>query len=143
MNIPRIGGLAAAALISAALLAGCGSSSDTAASGDTGATTAAVSTGEMISTGVAKCDAASITKALEGTAGDGTPVALAEAGSFKCADGWAYAYANVGAGDAQVTETLVFQAEGQFWVPQDRTKVCNAPGDSVPAAIYQDACETN
>jgi hypothetical protein len=70
-------------------------------------------------------------------------VALAQPDSFKCADGWAYAFVNVGSGEEQYTATLVFEAEGQFWVPKDRAKVCNAPGDQVPASIYQDACETN
>ena len=87
------------------------------------------------------CDAASITKAAQGA--DDAPVALAEPDSFKCADGWAYAFVNVGSGEEQYTATLVFEAEGQFWVPKDRAKVCNAPGDEVPAAIYKDACETN
>jgi hypothetical protein len=142
MTISRIGGLAAAALISAALLVGCGSSSDTSTSGDTAPVTA-VSTGAMITTGVAKCDAASLTKAVQSTSDDGTPVTLAGPDAFRCADGWAYANANTGDGDAQFTETLVFQAEGQFWVAQDRSKVCTAPDDMVPAALYKDACETN
>lgn len=137
MNIPRIGGLAAAALISAGLLAGCGSSSDTAASGDT---TAPVSTGEMVG-GMATCDAASITDAAK--AGEDQPVALAEPDAFKCADGWAYAFVNVGSGEEQVTVTKVFEAEGQFWIVKDRGDVCDGPGNQVPAAIYQDACQTN
>ena len=50
---------------------------------------------------------------------------------------------NVGTGKSQYTATLVFEAEGQFWIPQDRQKVCKSPGNQVPAAIYQDACNTN
>ena len=137
MNIPRIGGLAAAALLSAAVLAGCGSSSDSAASGDT---TAPVSTGEMVG-GMATCDAASITDAAK--AGEDQPVELAEPNAFKCADGWAYAFVNAGSGDAQVTVTKVFEAEGQFWIVKDRGEVCTGPGDQVPSAIYKDACETS
>lgn len=137
MITSRIGALAAAALLSAAVLAGCGSSSDTSASGDT---TAPVSTGEKVG-GVAKCDAASITEAAK--AGEDQPVELADANSFKCADGWAYAFVNVGSGEGQVTETRVFEAEGQFWIVKDRADVCDGPDDEVPAAIYQDACQTN
>lgn len=124
--------------MSAAVLVGCGSSSDTAASTDAAATTA--STSPKVG-GTVACDAASITTAAKSA--DDAPVALAEPNSFKCADGWAYAFVNVGSGEEQYTATLVFEAEGQFWVPKDRAKVCNAPGDQVPAAIYQDACETN
>jgi hypothetical protein len=139
MNISRIGGLAAAALMSAALLAGCGSSSDTAASGETAAST---STTEMVG-GMTTCDAAAIGTAVKNTSEGGAPAVLAEPDSFGCADGWAYAYANVGEGEGQVTETLVFEAEGQFWVPKDRSEVCTAPGNEVPEAIFKDACETN
>ena len=60
-----------------------------------------------------------------------------------CSDGWAYAYINSGTGDTAYEATLVFEAEGQFWIPKDRAKVCKSPGDQVPAAIYQQACETN
>jgi hypothetical protein len=139
MNISRIGGLAAAALMSAALLAGCGSSSDSAASGETAAST---STTEMVG-GMTTCDASTIGAAVKKTSEGGAPAVLAETDSFGCADGWAYAYANIGEGEQQVTETLVFEAEGQFWVPKDRSKVCTAPGNEVPEAIYTDACETN
>ena len=128
-------------LLSAALLVGCGSSSDaTTAADTTAATSTATSTGEKVG-GIATCDAASITKAAQGT--ETTPVALAQPDSFKCADGWAYAFVNVGEGESQYTPTQVFQAEGQFWIPKDRAKVCTAPGNEVPASIYQDACETN
>jgi hypothetical protein len=89
------------------------------------------------------CDATTIGKAVAETAEPGTPVALAEPDSFGCADGWAYADVNVGEGEGQFTETRVFEAEGQFWIPKDRTKVCTAPGNEVPEAIYTDACETN
>jgi hypothetical protein len=150
MNISRIGAVAAVTLCSAALLAGCGSSSstDTAASADT---TAAASTAASTATtdttqkvgGASKCDQASISKAVEGTSTKEGPVTLATSTSFKCADGWAYAFVNVGTGSSQYTATLVFEAEGQFWIPKDRQKVCVSPGNQVPAAIYQDACNTN
>lgn len=140
MITSRIGALAAAALLSAAVLAGCGSSSDTAASGDT---TAPVSTGEKVG-GTATCDAASIEKAAQDSPGfENQKVTLEDSSSFKCADGWAYAFINAGTGEEAVTGTVVFEAEGQFWIPKDRATVCKAPGDQVPAAIYQPACETN
>jgi hypothetical protein len=155
MNISRIGAVAAVTLCSAALLAGCGSSStsDTAASSDTTAAasttatdmstaTTGTSTGGKVG-GMTTCDKTTITKAVEDTSTADAPAALATADSFKCSDGWAYAFVNVGTGDTQYTTTLVFEAEGQFWIPKDRTKVCKSPGDQVPADIYQDACQTN
>ena len=46
--------------------------------------------------------------------------------------------------------SLIFQAEGQFWVPQDKEKVCGtvasasagaAPADAtVPASLYEAGC---
>jgi len=155
MNIPRIGALAAVTLCSAALLVGCGSSStsDTTASSDTTAaapattdtaatTTASTDTGQKVG-GASTCDYATISKAVEDTSTKEGPVTLATSTSFKCADGWAYAFVNVGTGADQYTATLVFEAEGQFWIPKDRETVCKSPGNQVPAAIYQDACNTN
>jgi len=150
MNIPRIGAVAAVTLCSAALLVGCGSSSttdtsassDTTAAASTAATDTASTTGQKVG-GASTCDKASISKAVENTSTKEGPVTLATSTSFKCADGWAYAFVNVGTGSSQYIATLVFEAEGQFWIPKDRQKVCKSPGNQVPAAIYQDACNTN
>lgn len=139
MNISHIGGTAVATLLAAALLAGCGSSS----SGSTADSTAGASTDQMLTTGVAVCDAAAIGKAVDAVGASQKTTAVLNPGGFKCADGWAYAYADLGPGAEAVTVTLVFEAEGQFWVPKDRTKVCMAPGRDVPAAIYTQACQTN
>ncbi len=144
MNITRIGGLAAATLCSAALLAGCGSYSSSAATAATAAaTTAAATTTDQKVGGTATCDQASISKAVEATGTAKEPNTLATPTSFECSDGWAYAYVNSGTGDAEYTGTTVFEAEGQFWIPKDRQKVCISPGNQVPKAIYQPACETN
>ncbi len=142
MNISRIGGIAAVTLCSAALLVGCGSFSS---SSDTSAATAAVDTtaADRDLGGMVECDQASIQAAVAATGTEGDPATLTQADSFKCADGWAYAYANAGTGNEQFTETLVFEAEGQFWIPKNREKVCIAPGNQVPKSIYQDACGTN
>ena len=158
MNITRIGGLAAVTLCSAALLAGCGSSSssaDTASTDTTAAaatttaaattaatTTAGTTTGQKVG-GTATCDQASMSKAVEATSTAKEPNTLSTPTSFECSGGWAYAYVNSGTGDAQYTGTMVFEAEGQFWIPKDRQKVCISPGNQVPKAIYQPACETN
>ncbi len=90
-----------------------------------------------------ECDQASIQTAVAATGTEGDPATLTQADSFKCADGWAYAFVNSGTGEGQYTQTVVFEVEGQFWIPKDRQKVCIAPGNQVPKAIYEDACNTN
>ena len=79
---------------------------------------------------------------------------LVSVDSFKCDSGWAYVFATVGDGKGHdISVTDVFEAEGQFWIPKDRGKVCGTedaahpdqrPADSqVPAAIWVNACNTN
>jgi len=145
MTTSRIGGLVVALLAAGALVAGCGSSSDTASDTTAKAETASSSTStDQKVGGTATCDAAAIEKAAQGSPGyENQKVVLEDSSSFECADGWAYAFINAGTGDEAVTGTVVFEAEGQFWIPKDRATVCKAPGDQVPAAIYEPACETN
>jgi hypothetical protein len=94
--------------------------------------------------GSAACDESTMSEAVSaaGEEQDGTTATL-NPGAFGCADDWAYALADVGVGDAEVTETFVFEFTGREWVAQDREIVCKAPGDQVPEAIYADACETD
>ncbi len=106
----------------------------------------------------AGCEQAALADTAEGAIAPDEKVQSLE--GFGCANGWAYAFVNVGpadgseSGDGGYTMTMVFQAEGPFWVPKDPMDVCGsatpgssepvAPGDSqVPAAIWQDACWTN
>ena len=134
--------LTLATVASAAILFGCGSDDD---SGDTSSSSGDTS---AIVTGSAKCDQASMEKAVESYAkanGDGKASLPASPKSYQCADGWAVAFPNVGSGEAEITVTAVFEAEGQFWVPKDRTKVCGdtAAESEVPKALFQPACQTN
>jgi hypothetical protein len=67
---------------------------------------------------------------------------------LQCADGWAVASGILGPKDApadgpQGTPTsFVFEAEGQFWVPKDKTKVCgtDAASSEVPESLYESGC---
>jgi hypothetical protein len=73
---------------------------------------------------------------------------------LQCADGWAVATGILGTGSTAASEpegaptSFVFQAEGQFWVPQDKAKVCGsdptattAPADAtIPADLYMAGC---
>jgi len=143
------------ALVAALALAACGGS-DTASTSTSSTVTdnitstateasAPVTTGAAITTGSASCTKAEIDKAVSDLSSSDYPNAsLATGGgpSYKCADGWAVGFINVGSGVDEITTTVVWQAEGQFWVPQDRGKVCPKPSE-VPAAIYQLACNSN
>jgi len=120
------------------LMAGCGSSggstgsSATGASAASSASTQATATTEPARVGgpPAKCNKDQLSAATKQAGG--------KLMDFKCADGWAA----VDASKPEYEYTLVFEAEGQFWIPQDRKKVCPKPSQ-VPAAIYQQACNSN
>ena len=105
-----------------------GGATTTTTSGGSGTTPPAVG-------GTVKCDEASISKALEGVDG------LVGIEDYACADGWAYAFVDTD----EYTETVVLQAEGQFWILKDRVDVCGTgPDDAeVPASIWEPACNTN
>jgi len=87
----------------------------------------------------AACDKASIEAAVTqvGTT-EKTKATLSKDG-FTCEAGWAVAQADVGPSGAAVTETLIFKAGGQSWIPQDRAEVCAKPSP-IPAAILKEAC---
>ncbi len=72
--------------------------------------------------------------------------------SVACSDGWAVAYGINGAagqsnGDASgPPANIIFQAEGQFWIPKDPADVCGTYGDGdypsaaeIPKDLYE-AC---
>lgn len=151
MALRRPAALAASLAASAVLvggLAACGSDETaaetvvTTAAATTAATDTTASTGTTDKVGgTATCDAASLVKAAQGA--DPNVTGLDEPNAFQCADGWAYADVDTGSGSDQYAEVVVFEAEGQFWVPKDRAEVCKAPGDQVPASLYQSACETS
>lgn len=106
--------------------------------------------------GMAACDQTALADTAEGVIAPDQKVESID--GFGCADGWAYAFVSVGPADGSgaggYTMTMIFQAEGQFWVPKDAMDVCGsasvgssqpvAPGDSlVPPSIWQDACWSN
>lgn len=128
---------AGAALIG---LAACGSSDD-GSSDSTG-------NGQKVG-GTVACDSQSIQEGVDAWAkayGGGEKTTLVEdQGAFRCADGWAVAFPLSGEGDKAVEITVVLEAEGQFWIPKDRSKVCgqNAADSEVPKSLYRDGCQTN
>lgn len=72
--------------------------------------------------------------------------------TVQCADGWAVASGIIGLADAPqdgpqgAPANLIFQQEGQFWIPKDAMAVCGTydadkyPSDAeIPEALYS-AC---
>jgi hypothetical protein len=88
------------------------------------------------------CDRSAIAAAVSEQAGGDAPARLDEDG-YGCAGDWAYAYADVGTGEEEVTVTVVLRLSDGRWRVQDRATVCRAPGDQVPEEIYDEACESN
>ncbi|GEM_PF-274061 len=77
--------------------------------------------------------------------------------TLDCANGWAVTSGTLGNGSTAANSpqgaptTFVFQAEGQFWVLQDKTKVCGTNGSTsstppadatIPAALFKVGCLT-
>lgn len=145
----RLAASITAGLALATALAGCSSNSSDAAS----SAPAASATASMVG-GMTTCDETTISTAIEESltaAGEGGT--LDSLDELQCGDGWAAAVATIGDGSGEaITETLVFQAEGQFWVPKDRSSVCGTPGSDitvrpddaqVPESVWTLACTTN
>ena len=135
-----VGGLAACGSDETAAETVAATTAATATTTTTTDTTASTGTTDKVG-GTATCDAASLVKAAQGA--DPNVTGLDEPNAFQCADGWAYADVDTGSGSDQYAGVVVFEAEGQFWVPKDRAEVCKAPGDQVPESLYQSACETS
>ena len=66
---------------------------------------------------------------------------------YKCADGWVFAAANPAEGQMGAPAMMIFEAEGQFWIPKSAADVCGTYGDGsypsdamVPESLYEPAC---
>ena len=103
------------------------------------------------------CDETTIQRAIEASLA-GSESTLVDIEGVECADGWAVAFPTIGEPDFEygITGTMVFRAEGDTWIDQDRREVCGAydperdpvnpayPDDAqVPEAIWLPACNTN
>ncbi len=132
---------AGTALLAFAALSACSSSDDSATDPSVG--------------GTAVCDDASITTAMTDLLASQTGGnELFRVDGLTCADGWSVVFPTIGAAEAEsYTYTQVFQAEGQFWIPKDRSVVCGTinlddqtmyPADAtVPESLFDQACNTN
>ena len=121
--------LSGIALLGAASLVLAGCSSD--------------SSEETMVGGMAECTDAAMTTAVESV--------ITDAGfsitGYKCEDGWAYVSTDPAEGEMGAPRMLIFQAEGQFWIPKEAAEVCGTysdgtyPADAqVPESLYDPAC---
>ena len=151
-------GLVVATLAAAATLLAACSSSD--ATSSTSAAPASASASASPIGGMTTCDVAALNQPVaDAVAADSSGMKLDQISDLQCGEGWAAVGADISSSsatagpDTGITITLVFEQEGQFWVPKDRTKVCGTPSTAdpasrpddaqVPASIWLAACNTN
>lgn len=147
-----------AALLGAAALSIAGLGACSSGGTATEATAAASAAASPIG-GMTTCDKAALDSSVQAAA-----VALGADNVFtidnvECASGWAVVTGILGAADAPADgpmgapTSLIFEAEGQFWIPKAVADVCgtpwpntsgtDAPADAlIPADLYASACLT-
>jgi hypothetical protein len=117
-------------------------------------TTTPESAGPSMVGGMTECTDAAVGAAAQQSAEALSPDNVFTMENLQCSDGWAVATGNLGTGSTDanapqgVATSFIFQAEGQFWVPQDKAKVCGsdpaatqAPADATtPADLYLSGC---
>ena len=147
----KFAALAGAAALAIAGLSAC-------SSGGTATEATAAAAASPIG-GMTTCDKAGLDSSVQAAA-----VALGADNVFtidtvECASGWAVVSGILGAADAPADgpqgapTSLIFEAEGQFWIPKVAADVCgtpwpntsgtDAPADAlIPADLYASACLT-
>ena len=147
----KFAALAGAAALAIAGLSAC-------SSGGTATEATAAAAASPIG-GMTTCDKAGLDSSVQAAA-----VALGADNVFtidtvECASGWAVVSGILGAADAPADgpqgapTSLIFEAEGQFWIPKAVADVCgtpwpntsgtDAPADAlIPADLYASACLT-
>jgi hypothetical protein len=120
--------ITSASFLAVGLLAGCSSSDDSS------------SEGEMVG-GMTECTDEIVNQAAEEYVNEMSGGENAwYPDSVQCADGWAVASGINGEANAPedgplgAPTNIIFQAEGQFWVPKDAADVCGTiDGDTYPS----------
>ena len=143
----KFAALAGAAALAIAGLSAC-------SSGGTATEATAAAAASPIG-GMTTCDKAALDSSVQAAA-----VALGADNVFtidtvECASGWAVVTGILGAADASADgpmgapTSLIFEAEGQFWIPKAVADVCgtasgtDVPADAlIPADLYASACLT-
>jgi hypothetical protein len=132
-NAATIATLAAAALV----LTACANNSDT-------ATQDTATTDTMVG-GMTECTEPALSQAANLYAESLSPDNTYTLDSLTCADGWALTAGTLGPKDPPADgpqgapTSLIFEAEGQFWVHKDKADVCGTYNPDDPMAYPADA----
>lgn len=112
-------------------LVGCGSGGSSASSSSAAPASSSASSQIPGGGGAAECTEAVLGDAAKQASGG----SFTDVSGFYCENGWAVVAGNVnGKADA-----ILFEAEGQFWVPKELQETCQAGG--LPAKIQSMACQ--
>jgi hypothetical protein len=86
--------------------------------------------------GTVECDKESLTAAAKNSVDN-----FVSLEDWNCDQGWAVAFVVT----EDYEETVVFEAEGQFWILKDRNDVCGTGPDdaTIPSSLYDPGCTTN
>ena len=103
--------------------------------------------------GMTTCDKAALDSSVQAAAVALGPDNVFTIDNVECASGWAVVTGILGAADAPADgpqgapTSLIFEAEGQFWIPKAVADVCgtasgsDVPADAlIPADLYQSGC---
>ena len=106
--------------------------------------------------GMTECTEAAVGKAATAWVKSQSETNAFDLDHLDCADGWAVASGSLGPEEASADgpqgapTSLIFQQEGQFWIPKEKAKVCGTldpavplerPADAeVPAALWLPGC---
>jgi len=141
---------AALALLAAAGLTACATSSTEPAAPRSSVAASSSSTAPMVG-GMTECTKDALAQPATNAAQAMGPDNVYTISDLHCADGWAVTggvLANKANPEMGAPTSFVFEQEGQFWVVKDKAKVCGtnpttttAPADAlIPAALFLPGC---
>lgn len=142
--------LIAGAALAAVALSGCSAGEESAKASTPVPSTPVASTTPMVG-GMTECTKAALAEPATGAAQAMGPDNVYTVDDLNCADGWAVTSGVLASKDNPnmgAPTSFVFQQEGQFWVVQDKAKVCGTnpvsttpPADAaIPAALFLAGC---
>ena len=141
---------AALAVLAAAGLTACATSSTEPAAPSSSAAASSSSTAPTVG-GMTECTKDALAQPATNAAQAMGPDNVYTISDLHCADGWAVTggvLANKSNPEMGAPTSFVFEQEGQFWIPKDKAKVCGtnpttttAPADAlIPAALFLPGC---
>ena len=131
----RLASAAALAAASVVVLAGCSS----------GSSASSASASPSLVGGMTECTKEALQSSVDEAAKALGADNQMPIDNVQCADGWAVVDGVLGPKDAPADgpqgapTSMIFQAEGQFWIPKDKQAVCGTYDANSPDAVPADA----